>query len=917
MLLNCVMPKSMRLAAHSITLLVVLASAVSTYAGLYSIKPRPQQMGITAVSPLIVEGALYLVMPDSPQPWEANVRDEYVAQLTTAMGLPPVVLSESEWTGQGVSLWVGSPARFPRLMDSLSTSQLPGLGIMTHEEEYQLWVSDNVIYLAGADQPGLQWGLLSLLELISGFYGVSTIERAYIRDWPDLPKRVCTINSNVRIQSQLDYADSLADLSYLYKMDEIEWNDPDGGNPVRSNFGNSASAYLRAKFKRRAQHLTMSVDRTALRVPNLSWQEGVPILNEAMTVGSAGFTTNSYGINVSNSGFETWASGAPNNWTMHPPESYATISRDQVNRHTGTSSLKWANLNSGYGYDRTVHNRLYVGDHRLFKIKFWVKTSGFSGNLRFMILGDEPVNNHFENQRIPLTATADWTLVEREFSSFHLDTISIWLGPDVGCSGNLWIDDVTLEPRGLNNMLRRSDTPLEVYKQPGNVLMNEGLDYTVTDQVTPAYPGYVRTPLVQRVNGGQLPVGTQVTINYHTAIIYQTGRETVCFSLLEPFEYYQSQIRNLDSALAPEAFKIHINEVSLAGYDPLCQSRGMSPGQLCGWHCNQLYDVIQARRPGVLVRIYGDAFDTWVDDNRCHPIDTSPWTTGALQQLDPEIEMMAMSDYSTNIDSTFAFFNANGHNAVMSYYGSSSFSLAVNGAVAGYRSPNCVGVQFYDWDLSVYDKLLDFSALGWNIGPFFIHDPLSYSTRPDSVRLQFECWSDSFRINQATSIVMRSLTYRFLPGGNWTTITPASIGMNRYRSALALPSNATHIEYYFSATDHRAMSAKLPPDAPLRAFSVWLPPSSGNDDISPGQYDGRIIPRIDGQVIEWDALPGAAGYEVHWVSEDGLLRRKQTLVGTVPRDHCSFFFDPNLFQQISPKQLIVYPILKTGDSAQK
>ncbi|MBK8130203.1 MAG: hypothetical protein IPK53_15290 [bacterium] len=898
--------------------LAVLATVASdATAGLYSIKPRPQQMGTVAVSPLLVDGALYLVMPDNPTPSEANVRDEFVAQLTMVMGLPPVVVAASNWSGEEVSLWIGTADRFQRLTDSLSASQLPGLGVLTHQEEYQLLVGSNVIYLAGFDQLGLQWGLLSLLELIAEVNGVFTFERVYIRDWPDFPKRICTINSSVRIQDQYDYADSLADMAYAYKMDEIEWNDPDGGNPVRSNFAMTASLALRAKFIRRAQFLTMGVDRTALRVQDLSWQEGVPILNEAMTVGSSGFTSNAYNSSVPNGGFETWAANVPTGWAMHPPESYSTISRDNVNRHSGVASVKWANLDAGYDWDRTIHNRMFFGDHRLFKLKFWVKTQNFTGRLRFLVLGDEPVNNHFENQRISLTGTASWTLIEREFSTFNLDTASLWLGPDVGCSGNLWIDDVSIEPRGLVNMVRRADTPLQVYKQPGNVLMNEGLDYTVTDQVSPPYPGYIRTPLLQRVSGGQLPVGSAVTVNYYTAIIYQTGRETVCFSLLEPIEYYQSQIRNLDSALAPDGFKIHINEVSLANYDPLCNSRGMSPGQLCGWHCDQLYDVIQSRRPGAPVRIYGDAFDIWVDDNRCHPISTSPWTVGSLQQLAPQMEMMAMSDYSRNLDSTFAFFNANGHNAVMAYYGSANFADAIEGAIAARHSPNCQGFQFYDWDITVFDKLLDFSALGWNFGPFFVHDPLNFTARPDSMRLQVECWADSFRISQATSITARSLSYRYLPGGAWTTITPAAIGLNRYRSVLAMPANATSIEYYFSATDHRGQVGKLPPDAPARVFSVALPPAAGNDGISPGQYDGAIVPRVDGQVIEWDRLKGAQGYEVHWSPTGDLARRRQTIVGTVPGDQCQFVFDPRLYQTMDPCYLLVYPIFNPGKPARK
>ncbi len=900
-----------------IALIIPLLLATSGIAGLNSIKPRPQQMGMLAVAPIVVDGALVLVMPDNPTPVEAIVRDECVAQLTAKMGVPPVEVSYSDYDSGQVALWIGTPARFPALMDSLSASHIPGLGVLAREEEYNLLVTTRNIFIAGFDQLGMQWGLLSLLYLIAEVNGTFSIDRAYIRDWPDLAKRICTINSSVRIQSQYDYVDSLADMAYSNKMDEIEWNDPDGGYGNRSGFAWNSTLELRTRFARRGQFLTFGIDRTALRVPDKSWQEGVPILNMPMTVSSTGFTANSYGVAPSNSGFETWVSNVPTGWTMYPPGSYSTISRDAVNRHSGSSSLKWANLDGGYDWDRTVHQKMYFGAHRLFKLKLWVKTQSFSGKLRLLVLGDEPVNNHFENRRLTVSSTANWTQIVMDFSTYNADSANLWIGPDVYSTGNMWIDDITVEPAGFQYMVRRDETPLVVRKQPGNITMTEGVDFTVTDLTTPTNPAYVHTPQLARTTTGALPVGTQVNVDWYTAILFQGGRETVCFRNLEALEFYQGQIAALDSGIAPDGIKIHINEVSLAGYDPLCVSSGMTPGQLCGWHCNQLYNIIQARCPGIPVRIYGDAFDVWVDDNRAHPVSTSPWTVGALQQLNPNVEMMAMSDYSTNLDSTFAYFNANGHDAVMAYYGTESFSEAVNGAVSARRAPNCVGVQFYDWDIGVAYKLPDFAALGWNLGPFFKHDPLEYATRPDTIRLMIEAWADSFLINQAPSIVSKFVTYRFLPGGNWITVTPTSIGTNRYQSKLPVPPTATSIEYYFRATDHRAQESFLPPDAPVRVFSAAIPPASGNDNVDPHKYSGVVIPHIDGNVIDWPPVAGALGYEIHWSPGGDTTRRRQTLVSTVPAGQLRFYFDPGMYQNMSPEYLLVTPILDMQSANRK
>ncbi|MCB1060659.1 MAG: hypothetical protein KDB65_10530 [Calditrichaeota bacterium] len=900
--------------AALLTMLIVFSSTQVSTAALEDIKPRPQQMGSLAVTPVVVDGALTLVMPDNPNVVEAYVRDEAIAQFTAKMGIPLTVVPYSQWQGQGYALWLGTPQRFPALVDSLLDSQIPGMGVLTHEEEYQLLVGANNTFLAGYDHLGMEWGLFSLLELMGEVFGQTTIDRAYVRDWPDFPKRVCTVNSSVRIQSQYDYCDSLFNWAYACKMDEIEWNDPDGGHAVRSDFALSHALLLRAKLARRGQFLTFGTDQTALRVLEKCWQEGIPIIDMPMTVGTTQFSPVSYGITVNNGGFETFTGNIPNGWTMYPTAGYSLLSRDVSYKHSGSSSLRWYNMSSGYELDRTVHQRMHFGANRLMRLHFWYKTSSFHGRLRLLVLGDEPINNHFINNRIGIPTTTDWTEGTFVFSTYNLDTASIWIGPEEYSSGSLWIDDVTIENVGPMNMLRRDDTPVEVYKEPGHILMTEGADYTIVETGATNYDRYITGPRISRVSGGALAVGNQVSLDWYSAIQYQGARETVCWSMLEPLEYYQDQIRNLDSTLAPNGIKIHINEVSMAGYDQGCTSRGLSPGQLVGSYVDQMYDIVQARRPGMFVRSYGDAFDIWVKDNRAHPITTSPWTIGSLPELSPYVEIMMMTDYSTNFDSSFAYMNAQGHNAIMSYYGASSIRLALEGAEAAHRASNCVGFEMYDWALGNYIGLPEFASMGWNLGPYFIHEPVRYTVRPDTVFLTAEMWSDSFAIPDPIYITSKLLTFRFSPGGTWTTIVPTASGPRFYTSQLITPQNATSLEYYYTATDNRDQTRRLPPEAPTRVFSAVLPAASSSDDARVRIDAHVIVPTIDGQLITWPPVADADSYQIHKAVPGDLSRREQTLVATVPGDQTQFYLDPELFGKLSADELIVLPLVNSAAS---
>ncbi|MBK6766101.1 MAG: hypothetical protein IPG71_07185 [bacterium] len=787
-------------------MLSIFALTLPVRAGLDDIAPRPQQMGSLAAAPLVVDGAIAPVMPDNALQFEAYVRDEVIAQLTIKMGIPPVVIPYSQWNGVGVALWLGTPERFPALVDSLLASQIPGLGVLTHEEEYQLLVNPGNIFLAGRDHPGMEWGLYSLLKLMGDVYGNTTFDRVYIRDWPDFPKRVCTVNTSVRTQSEYDYADSLFEWAYHCKMDEIEWNDPDGGHAVRSPFALEHALELRHRLIRRGQFLTFGTDQTALRVREKYWQEGVPINGMPMTVGSTQFTAASYGITVANAGFESFTGNVPNNWTMYPASGYPLLSRDAVNRHSGSSSLKWANMTPDYQWDRTVHQKINFGDHRLMRLRFWYKTQDFQGKIRILVLGDDPVNNHFVNGRNSVPSTTGWTEATGEFSVYNTDSASLWIGPEEYSSGTLWIDDISFENAGPMRMLRRPDTPFAVHKQPGNILVTENVDYTITETDVYDYEQYYASPRFARVPGGALAVGNQVTLDWHTGILYQGGRETVCSSMLEPLEYYQEQIRNLDSMLAPDGIKVHMIEVTLAGYDQNCVSRGMTPGQLVGGYVNQMNQIVQSRNPGMPIRSYGDAFDIMVKDNRCHPVTTSPWNVGALQQVDPNVEMMVMTDYSRNMDSSFYYFNADGHAALMSYWGGNSFAKAVEGASVARRAANCTGFLIWDWFLGAFSNMLEFSSLAWNFGPFFVHNPPRYTARPDTVHLMCEMWSDSFLINAPTSITARLVELSLPSRWQLTTVTPRCLD----RECTALTSSRLPTRQASNTTSRQPTIARKP-----------------------------------------------------------------------------------------------------------
>ncbi len=866
-------------------LLPTLLLSLPLQASLRDISPRPQQMGMLPGDPVFLLGTPHLVIPDNPTPGETVVYQEAVQLFADIVNREVLMDTWSQYSGQLPAIWLGTFARFPQLTAALDSSGIAGLGSATHSEEYQLLVQDNRLLLGGSDLRALRWGLQSLEVLMVDIMGQLSVDRVYIRDWPDLGKRITTVNTPVRNSDQSNYANLIVDAAYPARLNEIEWNDRDSGLPNRRSYPVEQSLLLATKIRNYGMLLTMSCDQTAYDVTELSWQEGIPIQNTPMRVTSSGFTVipGGYGFQIRNGGFESWSGNRPADWSMYREDRYSYLQRDNAIRHSGSSSAKFTNF-TGAPCDSDLRQIIYPGLHRAYKVVFWYKTSAYKGSIRILDLGQTDPNNKTNQFWINFNSatTQDWTRFELEFFSFYLDSVLLLIGPNCPQQGTLWLDDISVEAIEPHDMIRRNDTPVEVYNSRSNQLMTEGIDYRIVETSDSSYSQFVAKPRFERISGGRLAVNDTVKINWSWAPLFENKRRTQCFSLVEPLIEYQDRVARLDSFLHPDGFKIHINEVSYAGFDLNCTRRNMTPAQLVGSYCRQMYQIIQARRLGVPVRIYGDAFDIFVFDPRAMPVTTRTWTVGALQELPEAIEVMAMASYTSNLDSSMQYFADNDHQTVASFGLFGGFNYLIESVIAASHYPSCQGIENYLWygnEDELRWKMAEFGNASWNMGPYIIFNPLEYSSRPDSLLFACEAWSDTFYGSYSPQITGCTLHYRLHPGGNWTSLQMASGGRDQYSGVLRnIGTSITEVEYYVTVADNRNLVSFAPADAPQTTFIVSIPLESGQSGGVGGeeiQFSMRSMPGF--QLLEWNSVADAAWYEIHRGLSPDLGSSSQTL----------------------------------------
>lgn len=918
--------------------------------GLRDISQRPQQMGVLSANPVHIAGAPYLLMPDNLTERERLVREEAIRLFEEQFYMTLVTISESDYNGETPVIWLATEDRSPGLMAALESTGIAGLGSTQHAEEYQLCVMGEQILLGGSDLQGLRWGLLSLLSLIVNIQGDMYVDQVYIRDWPDLPKRVASLKNTIRSEAQTEECHALVDQAYYNKMNEIEWDDIEAGRDhgPPGNLYDSRALELRNKIKNMYEmKLYMSCDRGAWWVEKECWQEAIPVLGAKYAIrDSFSVVPETYtDINITNSSLDHWSSpswppGAfgPTDWPLVNSWGYQYMVRDNIVKHSGTSSAKFTFPEYVTEEPGTRLRRWqYVGPNRLLKLKFWYKLQNFNGVIAWQVLSPDGkfayVNKEMyfpEEAPYDRTTTQNWTLHEVTFCTYGADTVNLRIGPFLPymlfshLSGTCWIDDISIEPAGFRDMIRRSDTPLEVYKLPDSEAMTEGVDYRVIDHCSNCvgyrWENFVKSPRLERIPGGRLSVNDTVVVNWSAGIEGGGGQKQICMSLLEPFEEYQSRIRKMDSLMHPDGVKLFLLEVFASNYDQTCLNRSLTTGQIVGKYVNQLCSIIRGRRLDMPIRANSDWADEFNPSAWANPAATEQWNAGAIEEVPSDLEFIAFENYTTDFDSSLEFFAQHGHETIPSVSGMYGFEPQMKSALAARNHENVVGLNFYSWQFNFQDRMPNLASLAWNLGPFIIHSPPEYTGRPDTVRLTAEIWSDNFMLEEIPQITAAELHYRILPYSTWRTADLVPAGVDMYEAVLDMSDPwASGIEYYLSASDHRDQTRTAPADAPAVLFRINLPMESGQL-LSPDylEVEFEVERYANHTKLTWPEVETALWYEIHQEPSSDIGPQSPTLVARQASCCSTYTFINGSIAEQDVKYLKVYAVLKNeGDRESK
>jgi hypothetical protein len=310
---------------------------------------------------------------------------------------------------------------------------------------------------------------------------------------------------------------------------------------------------------------------------------------------------------IRNGGFERARGDGFAGWTLFSDAGKRAFVEHKV-VHSGRTSVYMV-PDSGHCY---LSQRVRLQPFRHYRASLWTRTVGLlpSGQgVGITVTGPKSRQQlTFQNTRV--RSTENWTEHHVIFNSLDHTEAVISLGSYFpGHSGQLWMDDCTLQETALVNVLRRPGCPVIVRGENG-MQYEEDRDFAaIADSRFDVRDPYHEPPVVRLTPGTRIRDGERLRVSYyHPSMIYEF-KNSGCLSEPKIYEEWREGVTVLRDLLHPLGYFMDYDEVRVANWCEACRSRGMTPGELLADHLRRSAEVIREVQPGAEMWMWGDMVD--------------------------------------------------------------------------------------------------------------------------------------------------------------------------------------------------------------------------------------------------------------------------------------------------------------------
>ena len=395
---------------------------------------------------------------------------------------------------------------------------------------------------------------------------------------------------------------------------------------------------------------------------------------------------------------------------------------DRETKHGGAASVKFTALDklpASVNGDCRVSQILKVTPFQNYRLSVWTKTDAIDAEREDYLILRSPMNVRrycYSNFRV--RPPQDWTLQSVTFNSLEATEIELSVGVSTAKSGTIWFDDLTIEPAGLADVVRREITPLTVTSLDKSVTYVEGKDFEpIPGGVFTRYrrgeaPEVPPIPGITLTSDSRMKNGDTILVSFfHTTRIYDSQ---MVISIQDPkvFDMMDEQMKRMSEAWPTNAYFMKYDEIRIGGWEVQPAGEKLTLGQMLARHVSRGVSIIKKYAPDAKIYVWSDMFDPFHNGrpfaarNGYYYLCNGNWD-GSWEGLPKEVGIMNWNG-TENAAKSLQWFAGRGYTQIIAgYYDGDPKENIATWMKASEGVPNIVGMMYTTWRRD-YAKMPEF-----------------------------------------------------------------------------------------------------------------------------------------------------------------------------------------------------------------
>lgn len=321
------------------------------------------------------------------------------------------------------------------------------------------------------------------------------------------------------------------------------------------------------------------------------------------------------------------------------------------------------------GANARIVQRLRLLPWRQYHLALRIRTREFRGQPEVKVLAGEG-GRVLNFDSLGTQPTQDWRVHHVVFHSLEHTNAAVYLGAWGADSGELWMDDATLQETALVNLVRRPGAPLVLRTEGGRVL-REGEDFEAVRDPRMGrvkWPGdydvYHEPPVIRM--RGSWQEGSPLRLDCQHAVSIHDGQVMLDPSEPRVLELLGDQARRVHGSFGVTNYFMSHDEIRVLGWSDSFRRSGMTPGQCISANARACVGLIRAVAPGARVLVWSDMFDPHHNAVRGPYYLVNGDLRGSWEGLDASVVVMNWNHGKR--DESLRFFAERGHRQVVAAY---------------------------------------------------------------------------------------------------------------------------------------------------------------------------------------------------------------------------------------------------------